>query len=158
MSTINQSYVNALLADAAYVDVTREMTIDELKSKLVTRMTPTLAEYLVANFEIASVVNSSDTPLVGSGFDDTVWRGKTGGDYAGQVFVSMRGTEPPPVAAGADLLADGDLATSAGAHYQIMDMVNWWLRESTPTGQLAKQIKSNGINFVAPIPVLCPTQ
>src|SRR5207244_6921966 len=39
------------------------------------------------------------------------------------------------------LLADGDLALASGARYQIMDMVNWWLRETTPVGDMAKQIK-----------------
>ena len=110
-----------------------------MKRDLGGRMTPTLAAYIAANFEVASSINSSDIPLIGSGFDATVWYGKAGGDYADQVFVSMRGTEPP----GADLLADGDLAFSSGAQDQILDMMNWWLRETTPTTELAKQLKFN---------------
>ncbi|MDZ4255315.1 MAG: hypothetical protein U1A72_22320, partial [Sulfuritalea sp.] len=140
MTTIKQAYIDALLADAAYVDVNPEMDIDELTAALRERMTPTLAAYIATNFEVSSSINTSDIPLVGSGFDATVWRGKAGGDYAGQVFVSMRGTEPPPVAAGADLLADGDLALGSAATLAIVDMVNWWLRETTPATELARQI------------------
>jgi len=140
MTTIKQAYIDALLADAAYVDVNRGMTVGELKGALSKRMTPTLAAYIAANFEVASNINSSDIPLFGSGFDATVWRGKAGGDFAGQVYVSMRGTEPFP---GADLLADGDLAFRRAATSPIIDMVNWWLRETTPTNGLARQLQWN---------------
>jgi Ca2+-binding RTX toxin-like protein len=99
-------------------------------------MTPTLAAYIAANFEVVDSINTPD--LVGSGFDATVWRGKAGGDYAGQVFVSMRGTEPG--AGGADLVADADLALGTAARWAIVDMVNWWLKISTPVGQSAPQI------------------
>ena len=101
-------------------------------------MTPTLATYIAANFEVTSSINTFDYPLIGSGFDATVWRGKAGTAFAGQVFVSTRGTEPP----GVDIWgADADLATNVAARTQIIDMVNWWLRETTPTNAQAKQIK-----------------
>ena len=138
MTTIQQAYIDALLADAAYVDVNPGMDVEKLTDALSKRMTPTLAAYIAANFEVASSINSSDIPLIGSGFDATVWRGRSGGDFAGQVYVSMRGTEPPPDAAGADFLADGDLAFRKAATSPILDMVNWWLRETTPTNGLAR--------------------
>lgn len=148
MSTINQTYIDALLADAAYVDVTQGMDEAQLTEALRTRMTPTLAAYIAANFEVASSINTSDIPLVGSGFDATVWRIKSGSELAGannenagMTYVSMRGTEPSPVAEGADLLGDGDLALGSAATSAIVDMVNWWLRETTPTTELARQIK-----------------
>jgi len=137
MSDINKAYIDALLADATYVDVTPSMNADALTEALQERMTPTLAAHIAANFEVASSINTFDIPLLGSGFDATVWRGIAGGDYANQVFVSMRGTEPLP---GADLLADGDLALGSAATSAIVDMVNWWLRETTPTTELARQI------------------
>ena len=139
MNTISQAYVNALLADATYVNLVQGMSEADLKRDLEVRMTPTQAAYIAANFEVASSINSSDIALFGSGFDATVWRGRAGGEFAGQVFVSARGTEPE--AGGADLLADGDLALQVGARSQIIDMVNWWLRESTPIDQQARQIK-----------------
>jgi len=128
---IQRAYIAALLADAAYVDT------DSFSTELAKRMTPTLAAYISANFEVASSINSSDIPFVGSGFDATVWRGKQDGEFAGQVFVSTRGTEPLP---GADVLADGDLALIVGARSQIIDMVNWWLSESTARGAQARQV------------------
>ncbi len=135
MTKIADAYINALLADASYVDLVDEPLNSPANiESLGKRLTTTQADYLAANFEIASLVNTSDIPFVGSGFDATVWRGKAGGEYAGQVFVSMRGTEPPPIAAGADLLADSDLALASGARSQIADMVNWWLKITTPTG------------------------
>jgi hypothetical protein len=118
MNAIRQAYINALLADATYVNLTPGMSEAELKLDLSARMTPTLAAYLATNFEVASSVNSSDTALFGSGFDATVWRGRADGDFAGQVFVSARGTEPG--AGGADLLADGDLALQVGARSQVI--------------------------------------
>ncbi len=152
MTTIANAYINALLADAAYIDLVNE-PLDSPTNRRVLgdRMTPTLAAYLAANFEVASVVNSSDIPLVGSGFDATVWRGKAGGDFAGQVFVSTRGTEPE--AGGADLLADGDLALLVGARSQIIDMVNWWLRETTPATEQARQIKWDPLRQPNPLSV-----
>lgn len=138
MTTITNAYINALLSDASYVDLSVGATPADINEASKKRLTPTQAAYLAANFEVASVINTSDIPLLGSGFDATVWRGKAGTEFAGQVFVSMRGTEP-----GADLLADVvDVATSAGAVGQIVDMINWWLRETTPVGQLAQQIKA----------------
>ena len=131
-SQIQTAYINALLADAAYVDA------NSLATDLPKRMTPTQAAYIAANFEVASAINTSDIPFVGSGFDAVVWRGKAGTEFAGQVFVSMRGTEVFP---GADLMADSDLALTEGALSQITDMINWWLRETTPMGQLAQQVK-----------------
>ena len=148
MTTIQQAYIDALLADAAYVDVNPGMTVGKLTDALSERMTPTLAAYIAANFEVASSINTSDIPLVGSGFDATVWRIKSGSELAGannenagMTYVSMRGTELPAVGAGADLLADGDLALGSAATSAIVDMVNWWLRETTPSTQHARRIK-----------------
>lgn len=139
MTTITSTYINALLADASYVDVLKEpLDSPTNRRNLADRLTPTQAAYLAANFEVASVENTStDIPLVDSGFDAVVWRGKQGGEYAGQIFVSMRGTELLP---GADVGADTDLAGSGVAHKQVRDMVNWWLRATTPQGQQVKQI------------------
>jgi hypothetical protein len=126
MTTIAKTYINALLADAAYVDLLEEpLNSPGNQDLLGKRMTPTLAAYIAANFEVVSAINTPDSVLGdGSGFDATVWRGKAGGDYAGQVFISTRGTEPD--AGGADLLADADPALATAARSQSIDMLNWW--------------------------------
>ena len=120
------------------------MTGSELEFALRTTMTPALAAYIAANFKVAGSFNSSDIPLVGSGFDATVWRIKSGSELAGsnnenagKTYISMRGTELLP---GADVLADGDLTLGSAAASAIIDMVNWWLRETTPTAERARQI------------------
>lgn len=119
MTTINQAYINALLADAAYVNVTQGMNADALKSAIDDRMTSTQAAYLAANFELVGRPNNtSDNPFEGgSGFDAVVWRIKIGSEFAGpnylsagKVSVSMRGTELPPGASGTDLIDDINLA------------------------------------------------
>jgi hypothetical protein len=74
MTTINDTYINALLADAAYV---KDLTaLSDLQNLLSPRMTPTLAKYVADNFSVVTQIDSND--LTGSGFDATVWRGKTG--------------------------------------------------------------------------------
>lgn len=114
MTTIANAYINALLADAAYVDLTQGMSEADMKRDLSELMTPTLAAYIATNFEVASSINTSDIPLIGSGFDATVWRIKSGSELAGsnnenagKTYVSMRGTELPPDAAGGDVVDGG---------------------------------------------------
>ena len=140
MTKIANTYINALLADATYVSLLSEpLSSSGNQSLLGSRMTPELAKYIADNFEVASAIDTPDIPLLGSGFDATVWRGRAGTEFAGQVFVSTRGTEPP----GVDIWgADADLATNVAARTQIIDMVNWWMRETTPAGgEQAKQVK-----------------
>ena len=143
MNTINDFYVNALLADAAYVKGVLESDSD-LAQKLSKRMTPSQAQYIADNFTVISAIDTSD--YLGSGFDALVWKGKPGSAYAGKVYISMRGTEDF-----GDFLADTDLALLSGSgRAQIMDMVNWWLRITTATTGQAKQIKVDPLsgNFV----------
>lgn len=134
MTTIEQDYINALLADASYV---RELVANAptayLSRAISARMTPGLAESIASNFEVASHIESDDR--IGSGFDATVWRGRAGTPYAGRVYVSMRGTLGLQ-----DLLTDVKLALSGDGGQQVADMVNWWLRITTPVGQNARQI------------------
>jgi hypothetical protein len=124
MTTINDAFINALLADAAYVDgITINSTGSALALQLANRMTPDLAKYIGANFTVATQVGG-----LASSFDATVWRGNAGTPYAGQIYVSMRGTQ-----GSTDIAADIDLASTGLAHKQLADMANWWLRATTPT-------------------------
>lgn len=131
MTTINDAYINALLADSSYVDdFVPGMTGTRLADQIAGRMTPTLAKYVGDNFSVVSQVGG-----LASSFDATVWRGNADTPYVGQIYVSMRGTQEGP-----DFVADGDLALSGLAHAQLADMVNWWLRETTSPTEMAKQI------------------
>ncbi|WP_301100281.1 calcium-binding protein, partial [Propionivibrio sp.] len=138
MTTINDIYINAVLADSSYVDDLKPgQTGVALINRLSGRMTPAVAKYIGDNFTVVTQVSG-----LASSFDATVWRGNAGTPYAGQVYISMRGTQEVP-----DFLADGDLSTSGLAHEQLVDMVNWWLRETTPANQTAKQIAISTVSI-----------
>ncbi len=132
MSYIQKAYINALLADAAYVESLKTGAINA--GDFEKRLSETQANYLAANFTILSSVESSK-PL-GNGFDAVVWQGKAGTPYAGQVYVSMRGTQGLE-----DIADDVGLAASGVPITQIVDMVNWWLRVKTPVGEQSQQIQ-----------------
>lgn len=127
MATIHNAYINALLADAAYLDLEPGMTGRDLAEELALRMTPTLAAFMGGQFMVVTQASHA-----GSGFDATVWKEKA----TGKVFISMRGT-----AGLADILSDIDLAGSGNARDQLTDMVNWWLRETTAAGKAARQVR-----------------
>ena len=97
-------------------------------------MTPTLAKFVADNFTVVTSINTPDDVINGAGFDGVVWRGNAGTPYAGKLFVSMRGTEGV-----ADFVTDANLALRGDAAQQTADMINWWLRETTPVGQTAPQ-------------------
>ncbi|MBL8372258.1 MAG: hypothetical protein JNK28_12800 [Burkholderiaceae bacterium] len=134
MSTINEAYINALLADAAYRSVNSAMTSADLADELSTRLTETQAAYLAANFTVVTSIETPKTidPLLGTGFDAAVWQIKAGSELAGpnnvnagKLFVSMRGTQ------GLTDSADDITLASRGIPYdQIRDMVNWWLKNT----------------------------
>ena len=88
MPTINDTYINALLADATYAlesNMMNGLTGGDLTDELKERMTFSIAKYIGDNFTVVTNINTSE---LGSGFDATVWR-----DNAGKIYVSMRGTE-----------------------------------------------------------------
>ena len=135
MPSMTDNYVNALLADAAYVDgLSAGISSDRLASLLNVRMTEPQAQFIKSNFEILTNVTKGGS-LLTSGFDATVWRGKTGTVYAGKVYVSLRGT-----AGAADLFSDVDVAANGAARAQYVDMINWWLKASSVAGQAVKQV------------------
>ncbi len=117
---INSAYINALLADASYVELTNqngEVETDPtiIKANLALRITQPLANFITTNFE---VLNQEPDSLL-DGFSATVWKGKTGTEYAGQVYVSTRGTEP-----GVDFVDDVILGATGVAYDQLVSMVN----------------------------------
>jgi len=133
MTTINDTYINALLADATYANNLKDNDAGgNLATKLAPSMTQSQAAFIAANLSVASHVEST----TGSGFDATVWKGNVGTPYAGSVYVSMRGT-----AGIADLLSDIDLTAAGAPRAQYVDMVNWWLRVTTTSNLYVPQIR-----------------
>lgn len=132
MSSLQAAYINALLADASYTERVRTGAVNAGDFK--ERLTEAQANYLATNFTILSSIESPK--VLGNGFDAVVWQGKPDTPYAGQVFVSMRGTQGVE-----DIADDIALAGSGVPIPQIVDMVNWWLRITKPQGQQAQQIQ-----------------
>ena len=142
---MNNTYINALLADASYVAMSdQDGVLDEsdIRARLALRLTQPLADFITSNFTVQNQELSSN-----GSFDAVVWKGKAETEYSGQTYVSMRGTAP-----GVDFFDDAQLAITGVAYYQIKDMVNWWLRETTQEGQPAKQIQlatiGTGFSFI----------
>jgi hypothetical protein len=99
-------------------------------------LTASQANFIAANFNVKNSVESPGL-LGATGFDAVVWEGKVGTDYAGQVYVSTRGTQGLQ-----DIADDISLATRGIPHQQIADMVNWWLKNTASEGKTdVKQIK-----------------
>jgi trimeric autotransporter adhesin len=141
-NSINNTFINALLADATYVDGLIEgntpLKGSDLVNKLKSRLTPDLAQYLADNFEVVTQKLNGDELSgsdAGSGFDVTVWKSKA----TGQVYVSTRGTEGK-----ADFVADADLTVFGLAREQVIDMANWWLKSRASAGTMATQIRMAG--------------
>jgi hypothetical protein len=76
--TINDSYINALLADATYaIDRNLDnLSGADLVTALKQRMTGPLAAQIASNFTLVTHIESDDA--LGSGFDATVWRRNDG--------------------------------------------------------------------------------
>ena len=85
MTATHDAYINALLADASYVNnLTPNLSGDNLAQRLTGRMTPALANYIGANFRVVTSVSG-----FASSFEATVWKENRTGD----IYVSMRGTQ-----------------------------------------------------------------
>ncbi len=129
MNTIQTAYVNALLADASYIKGITKGNITE-SSDFLKRLTQSQFAFLAANFTVKSSVETPNTinSELGTGFDAVVWEGKAGTPYAGQTYVSMRGTQ-----GGTDIADDASLASKGLPCDQIRDTVNWWLKSTAST-------------------------
>jgi len=129
MTIITDAYINALLADATYAISSEVKTEDDLFNALKTRLGRELAEFVINNFTLNfdAIIDTSE--FFDSGFDATVWTGKNA--YEGKTYVAMRGTDFEFQ----DILSDIDLAGSGVPIDQYVDMINWWLLNTTPEGE-----------------------
>ncbi len=130
MNTIRDAYFNSLLADATYAFKESRGALSGviLSDLLKDSMTTPVAQYIAANFSLVTHIKTDD--VSSSGFDASVWRRNDG-----KLYVSMRGTSGVQ-----DFLTDFKLAVTGNAGQQVIDMVNWWFRITTPLGQMARQI------------------
>lgn len=132
---LNNTFVNAALADASYVDgLTQGDPATVLQDKLTPRLTEPLAAYIASRFEV--VTQYTESNLTASGLSVTVWK-ELG---SGQLHLSFRGTEGL-----ADFLTDGNLAVLTGlAQSQVRAFVNWYLRATAAPGAEVMQLRLKG--------------
>ena len=131
---IHNAFINAVLSDACYVDgLSDGLTGGDLSTKLGTALTPKLANYVGDNFRI--ITQYTNPNLLAGGLSVTVFEEKS----TGQRYIAFRGTEPNDPR---DLATDADVETGSGlAQAEVLDMVNWYKRATSPSGSETVQIK-----------------
>ncbi|HEX8011978.1 MAG TPA: calcium-binding protein, partial [Casimicrobiaceae bacterium] len=114
MTSIDQAFFDAVLADIVYVDgITPGMSGNVLRDKIRFRVPLPLAQEIGDRLQVLAV---RDDPA--SEFQGVVFKDLTDGT----LYVANRGT-----AGGKDIPADFDLAAVSGvARFQVAAMVNWW--------------------------------
>ncbi|MBU1567847.1 MAG: hypothetical protein KJ630_19750 [Proteobacteria bacterium] len=128
MTTIEQVFLEAVLADISYVDgLTKGMTNDVLAGKIENRISEPLAEAISTRFEVLAVKDDSS-----SSYQGVVFRDKE----TNTIYVANRGTYTF-----LDFVADANLALITGvATSQTACMINWWQQISNPAGTSVSQI------------------
>jgi len=126
MNSIDQSFLEAVLADIAYVDgFTVGMTGDPLRQRIEFRVSLPLAQEIADRIQVLAVHPGPTTDYQGIVFKDLI---------DGTLYVAHRGTEPT---FGDLLYADVDLALISGlARDQAAAMVNWWNDIAKPAGTI----------------------
>lgn len=125
MSIINDYYMQALFAMAAYANFSSEEPgIDELKEA---EMPNSLASDFAENWRVVDQYRNTD-----NGFSATVFQNVGGGPY----HLSFRGTEPDSTN---DWAANVDLAANGVAYQQVMSMANYYLWLTGGLGEPVKQ-------------------
>jgi len=119
---------NAELALAAYANLNRTDPVSDQKEALKEAgMTEIQGIQFAARYPTVVAV----IPDTEYGFSGTVFR-----DASGQLTVALRGT-----AGAGDLLQDVGLTIHGAAYNQIVDMVNWWQKETAANGQAIYEYK-----------------
>ena len=67
MLTLHEAYIDAILADAAYVDGMKELSALGLAARLSGRMTPSVATYISENYTVVDQVGGAE-----SSFDSVI--------------------------------------------------------------------------------------
>jgi hypothetical protein len=135
-SEIHARYLSALLADCAYVNglpFGAGSTEQQLVDALAARLTRPLAQDVASRVQVLHQYTESNSAFGHTGFSATVFQDRE----SGQIYFVARGTEP---AFYKDFAADADLVVRGLAVGQVVQMVNYWLRLTAPTGQPVAQL------------------
>jgi hypothetical protein len=124
---IHNAFVNAVLADASYVEGLLPDDKDGiLAGKLERRLTGPLAQYVGQNYR---VVTQYTDPSFVNGFSVTVFEDR----LTGQRYMSIRGMES--IFTPSDSLSAANVSLFTGlAGDQTISMINWYLRATSPSG------------------------
>ncbi|MCL4771920.1 MAG: hypothetical protein KJZ76_16505 [Burkholderiaceae bacterium] len=146
MATIEQAFIECVLADLAYVGTLQKgMSQKGRADEFARRITQPLAEKFAARFEI--LTTHSDAA---SDYQAVVFKDVTTGD----LYLANRGTESTTDIVNADL----DLALGSGvASKQAAAMVNWWLDISSAAGSAVRQVSADGPNLAPFVPAASKT-
>ncbi len=114
MTTIEQAFFDAVLADISYVkELSVGLSGNDLINAIKGRISEPLAITIGDRFEVLAVKNDTSTGYQGVVFRDI---------QTNELYVANRGTEEIK-----DFIADGNLAVITGvASAQTASMVNWW--------------------------------
>ncbi|MFA6443390.1 MAG: calcium-binding protein, partial [Sterolibacterium sp.] len=133
---IHDAFINAVLADASYIDGLKGRPDGDLVQALKGVLTETLAQYVVDHFSV--IDQYTDGNVWGSGFSVTVFQDRA----SGQRYVAFRGTER--LSALADVLTDANVVAVTGlAQGQVIPMVNWYLRAIAAPGVPVVQLNTS---------------
>ncbi|WP_418647602.1 calcium-binding protein [Thauera butanivorans] len=134
MTNIAQCLSSAELALAAYASLSQgSPNTEHLKEAGLSNKQ---AELFASNYTV--VTQYTDTLAeggLGTSFSATVFK-----DAGGNLTLAIRGTAELTGTPN-DLSTDGDIAVNGAGYDQIVAMVNWWQRATTPTNQTAIQYK-----------------
>ncbi|MFT5706462.1 MAG: hypothetical protein ACI9ES_000741 [Oceanospirillaceae bacterium] len=145
---INTLFHEALLAQAAYADLEANLTDEDIITKLqnddfVGGVTQAQAKYFIDHFKVVQQDNNPET-----GFSATLFQEIKEDGELGEYHLATRGSAPPP-SWDLDFNVDWTGANlqnySWGMAYdQVADLINFYLRLTTPT---TKPVKNNAAQF-----------
>lgn len=149
MNTINDYFVNAQLALAAYSDFSNGYNDGAVKLALQYRgvlgifepdFTTTSAQNFVNQFAVIKQFTDSGLLGDGSGFSATLFQNKQNNQFS----LAIRGTE---LSSPADLQADSQLAAGMIPAKQVVSLVNYALRLQAGAGVQAQQLTYDEISI-----------
>ena len=122
MTSIDQAFIDAAIADIVYVEgLTRGQSGNILTDLIKFRIPITAAQAIGERFIVLDVHED-----LASSFQGAIFKDRTDGT----IYVANRGTLETQ-----DFLADADLAVLSGvARNQVAAMVNWWQDVASPAG------------------------
>lgn len=123
--TIRAVFTNALAAHASYVAGLAPQDPD-----LATKLAEELTRHLASRVDASLTVVTQFVDPRGNGFSATVFV-----DTEGKRYLSFRGTNDL-----SDALSDLDAYLSGAVRSQIVAMVNWFMRASTPATEQVVQL------------------